>query len=38
LVDLVWSTILYHSADLGQTSGHTTFTNLYRRDQGTHID
>ena len=34
LVILVWSTILYHEAILGQTRGPITFTNLYRREQG----
>ena len=31
-------TILYHEAILGQTFGRVAFTNLYRRDEGTHID
>ena len=30
-----WLTIPYHVSILGQTSGHVTFTNLYRREEHT---
>ena len=38
LVDLVWSTILYHVRGLGQTFWSLAFTNHYHRDEGLTIE
>ena len=38
LVDLDWSTILYHVSNLGQTLPQEAFTNHYHRDEGLTIE
>ena len=38
MVDLVWSTNAYQSADLSLTFGHCAFTNHYRREEGLGLD
>ena len=38
LVDLVWSTILYHVSDLSRNLPRGGFTNHYHRDGGLDID